>query len=45
MLRPSLYQIGPVLIDSKRLPAEAVDRQTGADFAAHDLLGRMRGRD
>lgn len=45
MLRPSLYQIGPVLIDAKRLPAMSIDRQTGADFAAHDLLGRMRGRE
>lgn len=45
MLRPSLYQIGPVQIDTKRLTVDAVDRQTGADFAAHDLLGRMRGRE
>ena len=40
-----LYAIGPVVIDTFPLSTTAVDRQDGADFAVHDLLGRRKGRE
>lgn len=40
-----LYQIGPVTISTFPLSTTGVERQDGADFAVHDLLGRRKGRE
>jgi len=40
-----LLQIGPVTIDTRPFSADTVGRETAADFAAHELLGRRRGRE
>lgn len=40
-----LYQVGPVTIDTFPLSTTGVERQDGADFAVHDLLGRRKGRE
>jgi phage protein U len=40
-----LYMIGPVLIDVFPLNANEVERDTGADYAPKDLVGRLRDRE
>lgn len=40
-----LYQIGTVQLSTFPLPIDAVERESAADFAAHDLLGRLRSRE
>lgn len=40
-----LFLIGSVLIDTFPLSADGVDRETGADYAEKELLGRLKGRE
>jgi phage protein U len=40
-----LYQLGPVTVDTFPFSVDAVDRESSADFAAKDLLGRIKGQE